>query len=86
MVFFITFIRRNRNPQMVYESNVFSISSSSFMNGRVEIFPQIVHRMIFFQFRCPDKTFDSFFFENFIVFVKNNCGNPFILVFRANAN
>ncbi len=55
------------------------------MHSWVEVFPQVVDGVIFFQFGSPDAVDNSFFAESFEIFIKNNGCHAFVLVFRMNA-
>ena len=42
--------------------------------------------MVFFQFRRADAIGDAFFSERLVIFLENDGGNTFVLVFRRNAD
>lgn len=51
------------------------------MYYRVEIFPQIMDGVVLFEFRCSYARFNSPFLKSFEIFIKNYCGDAFVLVF-----
>ena len=51
-----------------------------------QMLPHLPDCHVFFQFWGTNAVDHPAFFESFVVFVENNCGNAFILVIRTDSN